>query len=366
MAENDLKEDIAAAFDKADEPTPAPEPVEAPAEVVAAAPVGENQDGKVRDEKGRFASKIGEAPAEKKPEAPKQLEIPQPKTVKVPSIATGKDMEVEVGIPQPPAPEKPKARPPSSWKPTAREGWDKVPPEIQEEVLRVDREVRKVMSESAVARNAYQRFRETVTPFEPLMKAQGAEPMQVVGNLLRTAAQLATAPSQRRAEIVADIIKTYGVDIPALDSILSGQPAPTQAPQQWQPPDPAQFRDPRLDALLAQQQTVLQQKAASQIEEVEQEEFFEDVREDMADLLEVASKRGVALSARDAYNRAVMLHPKASRVMEQRRAAATQNGATQRAIAASSSVRAQPASGVESPKDLDLRSAIEAAFNKEK
>lgn len=355
MAENDLKDDIAAAFDKADEPAaPAPEPVaEAPAEVVTATPIGESQDGKVRDEKGRFVPKVGDAPAEKKAE-PKQLELDSKAPVEAKPAEPAKPVE----------PEKPKVRPPASWKPTARESWEKAPPEIQQEVLRREKEISAALNESAEARATYQKFRETVSPYESMIRAQGVEPIQAVGNLLRTAAQLATAPVPARAQIVADIIKTYGVDIPTLDSILSGQPAP-QAPQQaWQPPDPAQFRDPRLDALLAQQQTMLQQKASSQIEEVEGEEFFEDVRDDMADILEVASRRGVALSARDAYNRAVMLHPEVSRVMEQRRAAATQSGATQRAMAASSSVRAQPASGVEAPKDLDLRSAIEAAFTK--
>lgn len=364
MAENDLKSDIAAAFDKAEEePAPAPAPEPAP-EVVADATIGEPPaDGRERDDKGRFKPKVGEPAAEKK-EPPKQLEIPEPKTVKVPSIATGKDMEVEVGTPPPPAPEKPKYRPPASWKPTAREGWDKLPPDIQAEVIRREKDISTALNESAEARDTYKRFRDTVSPYEAMIRSQGAEPIQVVGNLLRTAAQLATAPGPARAQVVADIIKTYGVDIPTLDALLSGQPAPQGQPQQWQPPDPSQFRDPRLDALLAQQQAMLQQKAAAQIEEVEQEEFFEDVREDMADLLDVASKRGVALSARDAYNRAVLLHPEVSRVMEQRRAAATQGGATQRAMAASSSVRAQPASGVEAPKDLDLRGALEAAFDK--
>ena len=70
MAENETssKDDIAAAFDAA---TPTPEPVEAPPDVVVATePIGETSEAKearLRDEKGRFAAKIGESQKEPTP-----------------------------------------------------------------------------------------------------------------------------------------------------------------------------------------------------------------------------------------------------------------------------------------------------------
>ena len=348
--ETSLRDDIAAVVD-ASEKAPAPaEPVQQELAVVTPAePIGEKPT-KERDPKGRFAPKIGESEKE-----PTKVEVAPKVEEKAPAEAKPEEKPAE--------PERPKVRAPASWKPTAREGWDKLPPDIQQEVIRREREISHTLNETAEARQNYQKFRDVVSPFEAMIKAQGAEPIQAVGNLLRTAAALATAPALDRAQIVATIIKSYGVDIKALDDILSGQ-QPSQAPA-YQPPQPQQFRDPRLDALLEQQTQTIQVKAAEALSEVEAEEFFDDVREDMADILELAGKRRVAMSARDAYNRAVALNPEVSRVLEQRKAAATSQGATQRAMAASSSVRAQPSAGPgQAQTDGSVRADLEQAWER--
>jgi hypothetical protein len=354
--ETSLREDIAAAMEAVEKPAePVTEPT--PAEVVPSEPIGGKADEeKPRDDKGRFASKIGDKPAEKQ----KELALPPVEAKTEPPPTEAKPPEE---APKPVEPERPKVRAPASWKPTAREGWDKLPPDVQQEVIRREREISHTLNETAEARQTHQKFKETIAPYEAMIRADGGEPIQAVGTLLRTAAALATGAAPMRAQIIANLITTYGVDIPTLGELLSGQ-SPQQVVQpQYQQPDPRQFRDPRLDALLEQQSVRVQQQAADALGEIEQEEFFDDVRQDMADLLEVASRRGVALSARDAYNRAVALHPDVSRVLEQRRAAATQ-GATQRAMAASSSVRAQPATGPTVQSGGTLRDDLEAAFEK--
>jgi hypothetical protein len=110
-----------------------------------------------------------------------------------------------------------------------------------------------------------------------------------------------------------------------------------------------------------------QAEAAKSVQEVAQEEFFEDVRQDMADLIEVAQRRGVALTLKDAYTRAVGLHPEISKVVSQRAAAAarTPAGATQRARAASSSVRSSPAVQPKGDREVghDMRADLEAAMD---
>lgn len=356
MADDNRREDIAAAFEAAEKaPEPTPEPIQQDLAIATPPePIGE----KPRDDKGRFAPKIGEEP---KPEVKPKAEA---KPAEVPKAEDKPPVEAKPAEPAKPVePERPKVRAPASWKPTAREGWDKVPPDIQQEVIRREREITHTLSETAEARQNYSKFKETIAPFEHMIRSEGVEPVQAVGNLLRTAASLATGPQQTKAQIVAGLIKTYGVDIATLDSLLSGQ-APAQQPQGYQaPPNPAQFRDPRLDALLEQQTQRVQQQAAEALADVEQEEFFDDVRQDMADLLEVASKRGVALSARDAYTRAVALHPEVSRVLEQRKAAGVSNGAAQRAAAAASSVRAQPTATVASAGG-SLREDLVAAMER--
>lgn len=98
-------------------------------------------------------------------------------------------------------------------------------------------------------------------------------------------------------------------------------------------------------------------------------EFANDVRDDMADLLEVASRRGQQMTLQQAYERATMLHPTISQIVERRRlaaAAAQQNAAAQRAAQAGASLPSGGApqqSGNEHVGD-DIRSALEAAMNR--
>ena len=51
-----------------------------------------------------------------------------------------------------------------------------------------------------------------------------------------------------------------------------------------------------------------------------QNEFYNDVRSDMADLLDMAANRGRQMSMQDAYNTACAAHPQISKVMAGRQA----------------------------------------------
>jgi len=361
MADNEtsLRDDLAAAMDAAEDTAPDTTPdvvtgapitgdQTAPTETPTIGDTQEQSDQRARDEKGRFAAKTGEAPPKEAAKEPVKVALKSgaPPSTEPPPIT-------EPVVPQ--------VKAPASWKPTAREGWAKVPADIQQEVIRRERETAMALQESSEARQGFSKFREITTPYETLFRSEGVDAMTGIANMMQTTAMLATGPAPMRAQIVASLIKTYGVDIATLDAILSGQQAPQQAPQQYQPQP---MRDPRLDSLLEQAQQRTQQKAAAQLEAVSAQEFFEDVREDMADILEVASKRGFQMSAQDAYNRAILLHPEVSKVVEQRKAAANPGGSTQRARDAASSIRGSPTAGPPAPSGGSLKDDLEAAWDR--
>jgi hypothetical protein len=351
-----LHDDLMAAFD-APEPTPEAPPAAVPdAVAVPDAPVGETEaqrEERVRDEKGRFAKKV-ETPAGT-PEVEAQPE-------KVPEVAAAPPVPVV----EPPPP----IKPPQAWKPTLREQFATLPPDIQQEVLRREKDITTALQESSDARQAAQKFRELTTPYEHMFRAEGVDAHRAIQNLLQTTAALSSGAPHTRAQIVANIVRTYlpgreGLEL--LDQVLSGQPM-TQSVASYTPQ-----RDPRVDDLLAQveaakaqQAQTLQQKAKAAMEEVSGLEFFEDVREDMADLLDLAAKRGIAKTPKQAYDQAVSLHPEVSKVLKQReaaRAAVTPTVATQRARAAASSVRSTPAGSVGKEVPRSLREELEAAFD---
>lgn len=358
---SDLRSDLEAAMESANSAAPDPAPVEqeapqesAPAAEVAA-PVETEAEARARDEKGRFAKKAEGAKADE-PVAP---EAPKP------------PMEAASA----PAAEAPKAdiKAPQSVKPLAREQWSKLPPEfepLKQEWARRERETAIAMQESAEARQYMQRHREMVAPYEPIMRSMGVDSAQATKVAFQTMAQLISGPPMIKAQTVAEIIRTYGVDIAALDGILSGQPSQPQQPQYAQTTQnmqPQQFRDPRVDQLFAMQEQRLQQQAAQAIEQIKGEEFFEDVKEVMADILDGAAKRGVSISVKDAYNRACWANPDVAEVLSQRQAArqaANPTGSTQRAKLAASSVKASPVVPAVGNTGDDLRSTLEAVFNR--
>ena len=93
---------------------------------------------------------------------------------------------------------------------------------------------------------------------------------------------------------------------------------------------------------------------------------FADVREDMADLMEVAQRRGRELSLDAAYQQASAMHPEIAKIVAQREAAkraARTPEATARARNAASSVRSSPMSPVNAGGSKgSLRDDLEAAF----
>jgi hypothetical protein len=252
-----------------------------------------------------------------------------------------------------------------------REEWGKLPPRVQAEVLRREGEVQRALQESSEARQGYQKYQEAVKPFETMIRAEGGEPVQAIQGLLQTAYALRHAPMQTKADMIARMVQAYlpGRDgLELLDRRLAGealQPGPQQG---------AQFRDPRVDQLLAQmeqakaaQEQSVSQKAETMITAIQDKEFFADLREDMADLMEMHQRRGLTLTLEDAYNRAAAAHPEISKVLTQRAEAqrlANPTGSTQAARRASVSIRSNPATAPSGERRVgDLREDLEAALD---
>jgi hypothetical protein len=351
----------------ASSPAPAPEP-SAPAPEPSA--LGgeehdfrqESESARARDESGKFS----------------------PKAVAKDEILENEPEKVETDIPPAPKPEdtgQPQGiKPPVSWKPEEREGWEKIDPRHQQAILRRERETSNALTQSHQAREFTQQMQQVLQPYMPMISAEQATPIQAISTLLQTAATLRTAPTRTKADLVADLMIQYQIDPETLDNVLSaklrGQPSPNDPVQQIL----AQV-DQRLQPItqfigtLEQQRTQaaqrIDQEASQTLDQFMKDpanEFAADVSEDMADLLELAAKRGFTLSLQDAYRRATLAHPTISKIMERRMltgGAAQQTAAAQRARQASASVHDSGAPsqtvGEDDGKD-DIRSALTASI----
>jgi hypothetical protein len=219
--------------------------------------------------------------------------------------------------------------------------------------MRRERQMDEALRTSSQHREFATQVQNVMQPYSHMLQAENTDPIRAIGALMQTAAALRTAPPMQKAALVADLIVQHGIDPAMLDDHLSaryrgrGGPADPMAPIM-------QMLDQRLQPV-TQFMTSLQQRQQSTAQQVEQEattaleefmndpqnEFVPDVAQDMADLMELAAKRGQKLSLQEAYKRATMAHPTIAEIVSRRAlqsSAAQQTSAAQKARQAAASV----------------------------
>ena len=214
---------------------------------------------------------------------------------------------------------------PIGWNPEAREGWSGIPDATKQQILQRERDIEQNMANTSTARQESQVFNQIASKYAPVMAAEGVNnPFQAIEGMFQTAAELRMGNPQQKAGRIAMMIKNYGVDIQALDALLVGE-----TPEVNQNDQMAQLIDQRMQPvnqmmqqLAGMQQNKVQEQhegATAQVGEFSKNaEFLADVRYDMADLMDLATKRGQNMSLQDAYERACSVHPEVSKVLQKR------------------------------------------------
>jgi hypothetical protein len=231
-------------------------------------------------------------------------------------------------------------------------------------------EVNRALNEAAQARQQSAEFGKVVEPYMARIQSFGVTPQQAISQLLQADYTLATSSKTQRAQLMAKLIKDYDVDVSELDAAIVAGMQGQQSPQTPQQPDIQALVQQQLQQALApiyQQQQQEQQRQQQAVDQtVEQMALdpkyphFDEVREDMADIIDLAAKRGLYVSLDEAYSRAIAFNPQVNQMQQ----AQQQNLQAQRAKAASRSVTGSPAAGGsnEFTGDGSLRGSLEAAF----
>lgn len=260
---------------------------------------------------------------------------------------------------------------PISWTKEEKLHWGKTPPEVRAVISRRELETQRALSTSAQARRFSEDFGRVVSPYAHLIRAQNSNPLQAVENLMRTAGGLTVGTQEQKAAIVAEIIGNYGVDIGTLDAVLSKSPVPQNSGQQSMNPQFAQMLQP-VYQFMEQVQNGRQQYEAGLQAKADQDiatfgankPYFAEVREEMADLIEVAAKRGKNLSLEQAYNAAIAGNPEYTQAQRQKDDVSAAAATLARARRAASSITGAPNGGSMVPKTpADRRGALEAAWD---
>tara|TARA_R110000868_G_scaffold97223_2_gene267426 strand:- start:1388 stop:2434 length:1047 start_codon:yes stop_codon:yes gene_type:complete len=251
-------------------------------------------------------------------------------------------------------------KPPTGLSAAAREAWKTAPKELKADIIKRERDYSVGLQKNAEWAQRARQMDSALAPYQTYMSMNGGA--QSVTDLLQTASTLQMGSPQQKAEAAAQIIKHFGVDIQSLDTLLSGQPLQQQQPQLSE-------RDQRMDAFFAQQEQLQHQERQMLQNQVNQSvgefmadpanEFADLVRDDMADLLDGASRRGIAMTMAQAYTKACRMRDDIAPILESRNSSQS----IQRRRNAASSISGAPG-GTNMGKEPDsIREALEHAFD---
>jgi len=256
---------------------------------------------------------------------------------------------------------------PVSWSATAREAWKKIPKEAQSYIQQRETQMTQGMQKNADLAKRAEGMDQALAPYAQYLSMNGGAG-QALQTLLQTGAGLQMGSPAQKAQTVAGIIKQYGVDVTALDNLLAGEPVPEGVQQR------SEVQQAVAEAVAPYQQMMqrMEQGQQAQVHRVQEEantdvsqfannpknEFYNDVSNDMADLMDMSANRGAPISLQDAYQKACTLHPEVSKIILGRQQQATLANKRR----AATSVTGAPGGVNEAPVHDNIRNTIEDAW----
>lgn len=197
-------------------------------------------------------------------------------------------------------------RPPDAWSPAAKSKFAELPSDIQAEIQRREEEVHKGFTKFDEERVLGKQIKDVISPYMPMIRAEGGNEKEAISNLLQTAYTLRTATPEVKRDLILGLAQQYGVNL--------GQ-------QQFQPQG-GYGVDPTVQQLQGQVQQLTQyingqQQTAEQHENAQTQSmiqsfasdaaniYFNDVKPHMAALLQ----NGQAATLQEAYEQACWARP---------------------------------------------------------
>ena len=207
---------------------------------------------------------------------------------------------------QEPAKEPASLEAPTSWSTAAKSEWAKLPPAIQQEVLKRESDVAKGFEERANRLKSYEPIEQALEPVRRMLDLNGVSPGQYVRQLVAAEQYLQTNP----AEAIQYLARSYGVDLQGM----------TQQQAEAAPADPAvaaltqqvQQLTQHITSSAQQQQAQQHDAVARQIEDFKADpkhKHFDAVYDDMVAMAAAERSMGKQPSLGTLYERAVWANP---------------------------------------------------------
>jgi hypothetical protein len=347
IEEDDIGADVRAAMNSA-----IAEPVDNSPEVDAAADV-KSEVKSDRDEMGRFKPKQGEEPG--KSIVTSAEEIVSGKTPPTGSEPEGQETHLSTD------------KPPSAWSPVNREKWATLDPDLKAEIIRREESSLAGVRQLQDRYSSAEQFLTTLNPIFSEASKLGANPAEYIMSTMQTEQFLRNAPMPDKFQTLLQIADNYGIPLRKIIDESIGQKMFDTQPAQ---PQYAQVA-PEIQQQLEEIRSWRQQQEIAQVDQAieafaAQAEFFQDVRDQMAELMD----RGLTDSLEDAYERSIWANPQIRQVLLARQGQTQQSNqiAQRQKVAAGTSIPSSGKLNVATGADADdsLEDTIRKAFGASK
>jgi hypothetical protein len=244
-----------------------------------------------------------------------------------------------------------------------RENWKNLDSQTKDEFRRYEERIGGMAQKYAHDARRAQAMDKVMQPYSQLMQMNGG-PQNILPGLLQTGAALQTGNEVERARTVASLISQFQVNPAQVAGFLKGEnPEPSQNDQiqqminkQMAPVHQQLQQYQQRDEQMRQQG---QEQIKGKIREFAQaNEFYGDLSETMADIMDIAARNGREMGLQEAYDAAAWQHPEIRKVMLARQS----QGQVQQRKRAASSIHGTPGGEGSSAAPADLRSTLEQAF----
>lgn len=132
-------------------------------------------------------------------------------------VNTEKPVDAEVAVERPVVaidePVLKSPEPPASLSGAIKAKWKDLPTDVQAEWSKRENDIHQMMTRHDGELRMGREMKEVVSPYMPIIQAEGGTPAKAVSDLLNTAYVLRTAQPAQKAAMVKQIIETYGIDM---------------------------------------------------------------------------------------------------------------------------------------------------------
>lgn len=195
-------------------------------------------------------------------------------------------------------------RPPNSWKKDYHDVWKAADPKLREYAYQREEQMRAGIEPLIPKAKFADEVNKVLEPYMGTLRGLGVTPPQAIEALIRTDHTLRNSSPEERRQLFLRLASQYGVNLTPVEG--------EQPPQMQLPPEVFSLKNELTNlrgevlSWKEQQERAANEKLQGEITRFGQKhEFFEDVREDMAMLLQ----SGRADTMEDAYDKAIRLNP---------------------------------------------------------